>query len=368
MKTLLPILLALIALLPAKAQDPVFSQMLLNKNYINPAYAGYTGDISFDLQSRVQWLRIPAYFLTNAFSFHGGCNATRLGYSITGMHDMRGEGFLQNTRINGAVSVNIPAYSSRRLRPRWLRDKKLIWSTGLNIGVGQRYLNWDRLTFTDQYDIYFGFVRPQSLVQPQNVASNIIIDLSAGTRARMQLGDAGSYASAGFAIWHLNRPVESFFFTDNRLPMRYTGHAFFHWQTERYTNSPRYLSIGWIGNYQLEMQTNVVMAYRDFGLGYMLGAGYRSERIYALTRRVDSWVFQIHVRQEPFYLSYSFDLTMSSLGPHRTFGTHEFGISYLLKGYNMCTGAFRRSRRKKADCFYLNDDLYGKLGFTGYHM
>lgn len=345
------------------AQDPVFSQILINKSYLNPAYAGYSGDLTFDMQSRIQWFRVPSYFLSNAFAINGGCNANRLGFSLQGLSDLRGEGFLQNHRITGAVSVNLPGYTSRKLKNKFLRDRKTIVSTGLAIGIGQRFLNWDRLLFTDQLDHYLGIVRNSSLVNPQNVVSNVIVDLSAGSRMKMEISDKGSNISAGFAMFHINRPIETFFYSENRLPIRYTGHIFLHLQTEKYVNNAQFLTIGWVGNYQQEMQTNIVLLMRDFNSGFMLGGGFRSERIYLLGKTIDSIVLQFNLRQGDVIINYSLDFTVSSLGVHRTFGTHELGISYLMSGYNMCGMFYKRNKRAKTDCFFLYDDLMKKSNF-----
>ena len=350
-----------------KGQDPVFSQLLLNKNYINPAYAGYSGDFSFDMQSRIQWLRVPSYFATNSFSVNAGCSQSRLGFSLQGLNDVRGEGFLQNNQITGAVSVNIPGYLSRRIRNKLFKEKRVIFSTGLSLGAGQRFLNWDRLTFTDQLDVFLGKISQQSLVNPQNEASNIIIDMSAGSRAKVEMGNRGSYLSGGFAVFHINRPVESFLNSNNRVPLRYTGHTFIHLQTEKFLNNPQFVSIGWVGNYQQELQTNILLVMRDFGLGFMLGAGWRSERIYIINRTFESILLQFNLRKGNVFLNYSFDITMSSLGIHRTFGTHEIGISYLLDGYNLCNSRKIR-KRKGGDCFYLNDDMNNKSNFSIFQL
>src|SRR5690606_26008845 len=92
-KVWLALILLCCALL-MQAQDPVFSQFNLNKNYLNPAYAGYSGDLSIGVNSRMQWNNIPGKFSTNTFNANIGCGPGRFGLAVTGYDHVEGEGYL----------------------------------------------------------------------------------------------------------------------------------------------------------------------------------------------------------------------------------------------------------------------------------
>ncbi len=60
----------------AYGQDPTFSLFNLNQIYLNPAYAGATGDLQVGFNSRAQWTHIPSKFNTQTAFVTGGCPST----------------------------------------------------------------------------------------------------------------------------------------------------------------------------------------------------------------------------------------------------------------------------------------------------
>jgi len=356
-KSLLMCTILLLVGVKAYAQDPVFSQFNLNKNYTNPAYAGYTEDLSLALHTRRQWTNVPGQFSTNTFVANIGCMPGRLGLALMGYDHIEGEGYLRTRQVDAQVSVNLPG----RVASWWgrgLSRNKFIWSAGLGLGTGQKNIDWSKLTFTDQYSPYQGYLGQPSLAHGHNETSNQIFSMSAGTRLQVELNDRGSYISAGMAMFHLNRPVETFFEVDNRLQPRYTAHAFTYFQTKKFSNKPSYLSVGMIMDVQQGTRTNTLMTSKDVGKFAKVSIGWRRQNFIAIDENVDAIILQSLFTFGNFTLGYSYDMTISQLGPHRTFGTHEIGLAYIFGNTSLCGGGKGRGRRKSSDdCFMLMEDI-----------
>lgn len=341
----------------ARAQDPVFSQFNFNKNYMNPAYAGYSEDLSIGFNSRRQWTNVPGTFSTNTFNANMGCGAGRIGLALLGYDHTEGEGYLNTKNAALQMSVNFPGKLGRWMGHKLYR-RKFITSAGMSIGVGQKMLDWSKLTFSDQYTPYEGFLGEPSIAHGYAPTSNTMFDVSAGIRTQAEINRKGSYVSMGAAVFHLNRPVESFFDSDNRLPMRYTLHFFTYFQLERFSNKPNYLSIGMISDNQSHLKTNTIMVSKDVENYAKMSLGFRRQNFLLIDRNVDAVIIQGLVSFSGFTIGYSYDLTISSLGPQRTFGTHEIGIAYVFGGFGLCKGRGRGRGKKSVDnCFMLMDDI-----------
>lgn len=333
-----------------KGQDPIFSQFHLNKNYLNPSYAGFTQDLAISSTFRTQWTNVPDVFSNTSASYANiGCNAARLGFGLGYIDHTEGEGFLRNQSMTFQTSVNFPA-----LLPRWFSRKlfrrKYLFAGGLSVGVGQKSIDWSKLTFTDQYDAYLGFSNMPSLVIQRNETSNVIFDVSAGLRLQTPLNKKGSFLSIGVAGFHLNQPVESFFNVENQLRSRYTIHAFAYFQTKKFVNNPDYVSIGIVRDVQQTLETNTILAYKDVGNNIKAGIGFRRQK-FLPNYNVDALIFQGILSFRQWSMGYSYDWTISNLGPQRTFGTHEISIVYLFKKTALC------ARSNTDDCFFLVEDI-----------
>ena len=341
----------------SSAQDPVFSQFYLNKNYMNPAYAGFSEDLQVGVNSRMQWSNVPGVFSTNTFNANIGCAKSRVGIGVMGYDHIEGEGFLRTQKSDVQVSVNLPGKFGRN----WgkLARKKFIMSGGLGFGFGQKTIDWSKLTFSDQLSHFEGQLNQPSAISGFSERSNMIFDISAGLRLQAAISKKGSYISFGGSIFHLNRPVESFFGLDNRLEPRYTLHAFTYFQTKKFANKPSYLAIGMISDHQQGMKTNTIMVNQDIGSHGKFGVGFRRQNFILLDKNVDAMILQTLFGFGNLTIGYSYDITISSLGPQRTFGTHEVGVTYTFGGFTLCGARSSGRKRKKSadDCFMLMSDI-----------
>ncbi len=341
----------------AHAQDPVFSQFNLNKNYLNPAYAGYSEDLSLGLNSRFQWANVPGKFSTNTFNLNAGCGQGRVGLALLGYDHTEGEGYLNTRNANFQMSVNFPGKLGHWVGRKMYRNK-FITSGGLSIGVGQKTIDWSKLTFSDQFSPYQGFLNQPSVVSGYGTTSNMIFDVSAGIRTQAEINRKGSYVSFGASAFHINRPVETFFDHDSRLAPRYTFHFFTYFQLKKFVNKPNYFSVGMISDNQAYLRSNTIMIAKDIDRYAKINLGFRRQNFILIDRNVDALIIQGLVSFGGFTIGYSYDVTISQLGAHRSYGTHEIGIAYSIRGFGLCRGKGKgRGRKSHDNCFMLMDDI-----------
>ena len=159
----------------------------------------------------------------------------------------------------------------------------------------------------------------------------------------------------GTAVYHINKPLESILGFDTRIPLRYTIHAYGNFKVSgKYRNgTPTYLTIGTNFDRQRFHQSILVGGSFTFGRNTLVGVWYRSKQFFPVNQQVDAIVFNAFVSNKRFTFGYSYDLTVSEFGISRTFGTHEFGVSYRFDGWYLCK---KKSRLGRADrrCFLLD--------------
>lgn len=314
----------------ALGQDPTFSQFHLNKNYLNPAYAGYTRNLSFGMFSRQQWINLPGSFNTYAFNANIGCLPPGLGFAFQAYANQEGEGKLSTYNISGQVSYTLV-----------LNDREDILAAGLGYGLGWKSIDWTKLTFSDQYLPYVGFLNQPSAVTLTNDVSSAIDDLSFGVRYKAIFNEKGHYLSAGAGVFHFNRPVETFLNTENRLAARYTAHFFAYWQVKKNRNRPNYLSAGVIYDQQQDISTTTLLAFLDMGPVMKVGAGLRNQKIVPLAEDINTLTTQLMVATQDLILSFSYDITLSGLPVPESVGTTEVSLVYIIQNSTLCKERFR---------------------------
>src|SRR6187431_3374204 len=122
------------------AQDPQFSQFYAAPLYLNPAMAGSTGQARAGINYRNQWPSIDANFTTMS------------AYADHYMEDINsGIGIIINRDVEGLAglqSINIGLQYSYEM----FITKNLGFRPGAQVSVYTRDINYDKLTFGDEYD------------------------------------------------------------------------------------------------------------------------------------------------------------------------------------------------------------------------
>jgi type IX secretion system PorP/SprF family membrane protein len=327
-----------------KAQDPIFSQFYLNQNYLNPAFAGHTGDLSVSSNTRLQYLLVPGVVATNTTAVNFGCNEQSrtsrthrdiLGYGLIVYNHTEGEGLLHSFNFSGQISSNIQWVSGKKRG----RPNKGMLSGGLQFGIGQKFLDWGRFTFSDQYNPYLRGIQNATFISPQNSSSNVFLDLSAGIKGMIEFSKKRpSFFQYGFSIFHINNPQQTFWNTKVHLKPRYSLFSVFHFSTKGLgiVKSREYVSFGMLADYQQGMQSHSFFLAKEIGKYFTISTGYRRQDFFQVDRHIESLIFQWLITLTDWKFGASYDATLSTLSLNKSGGTFEIGIYYTFNGLNTC--------------------------------
>ena len=157
------IVLLLVCFDKSIAQDPQFSQFYAAPLYLNPAFAGSTGQNRVGLNYRNQWPAIDANFTTVS------------AYADAYLEDYNsGVGVLINSDREGLLglqSISVAFQYSYDLQ----LSKKISFRPGFQLAVYNRSLNFSNLTFGDQFDAATGDVKSATSVEALNSGKSIFL-------------------------------------------------------------------------------------------------------------------------------------------------------------------------------------------------
>jgi type IX secretion system PorP/SprF family membrane protein len=318
-----------------QAQDPIFSQFYSAPLQLNPAFAGTTYAPRISLIYRNQWSVFEGGFQTYAASYEQSVERLNSGFGVIVQADNAADIYTTN---------NFKAVYGYRVQIN--RDWAI--KLGVEAGLIQTNLNWDKLIFGDQLDVIDGYDEENPIlseeIRPENLNKSSV-DVGAG----LLVYNKGFYA--GFALHHLNTPDESLLEINQNLnvglPMRMTFHVGGQITLEEGNkrNPGAFIS-----------PSLIVIRQGDFGQingGALVGFGkfYGGLWYRHAWGNADAGIGTVGYRQGVFRIGYSYDVTISDLAAEAsgTGGTHE--ISFLI---NLDDSQSLKRRRKKAelnDCF-----------------
>jgi type IX secretion system PorP/SprF family membrane protein len=282
-----------------KAQDPHFTQFYANPLYLNPAFAGSHRCPRVCFNYRNQWPNISGTFITTSASFDTRVDAISGGLGFHFLNDRAGQGTMGITNFSAMYAYQLTI------------TREFSMAFGLQAAYRQKKLDWSKLTFGDQIDPKYGFI--YNTLEQKNKQVVSYPDFSAGV-----LGFSKRFY-AGFAVFHLTQPDESFISAPSPLPIKYTGH------------------IGAVipldGRYgQSNISPNIIYQrqgdFRELNLGLYLTKGPIVGGLWY--RNADAVVLMIGFQENPVRFGYSYDVTVSRLGIV-TAGSHEISFQLLFK-------------------------------------
>jgi type IX secretion system PorP/SprF family membrane protein len=305
------------------AQDPQFSQFYAAPLYLNPAFAGATNQNRVGLNYRNQWPAIDANF--NTFSAYADfyIESKNSGVGVLINNDTEG--------VLGLRSISIALQYAYDLRI----VEGLSFRPGFQVGVYNRSINFDRLTFGDQLEPTTGRLKGTASAEALNTGqSKFFPDISMGGLFYSKR------AWLGFAAHHLTEPDQSLVGSPDVLPMKLSAHA--GWKF--------YLKPGEMGTgfYKKARERSIAPAvqYRhqgrfdqmDVGLYYtfepiIIGTWYRGVPFKNLNGIVNNESVVLLVgftkkgAKDILNIGYSYDFTISKLGAGSG-GAHEFSLVY----------------------------------------
>ncbi len=302
------IIFIFLSLLRIRAQDVHFSQYYANPLYLNPAFAGIDRCPKVNLNYRNQY---PIYRVYQTFSasYDQYFDVLNGGIGVLAFQDNAGNGSLTTTEVSGIYSYHLQV------------SRKLTIFAGFQATLRQNSLDWNNFSFPDEIEPFFGFVRTTAEVPPgQNTVTNFDVSVGfIGYTERFYLGATLS---------HLTQP-DIAFFTQDRLPFKFTAHTGFVIPLGRkslYTNLQNYLLPNIVyqtqgPHHQLTTSLAISRGSLSGGLGLRIGEN-NPDAIVLL--------FGYSPNEASWKIGYSYDMTLSS-SSNSFGGAHELSLSYLFK-------------------------------------
>ncbi|GJM34311.1 MAG: hypothetical protein DHS20C18_33120 [Saprospiraceae bacterium] len=322
----------------ASAQDPVFSQFYAAPLHLNPAFAGVTYAPRITLNYRNQYPAWPNAYATYSAAYEQSVEQLNSGFGLVLMTDAAGDKVYKSTRISAIYGYQVRVNDVFGIK------------FGVEAGIIQTTVDWDRLTFGDQLDPITGPVDPGGNPQlsdeqrPESLNKNMF-DVSAGLLVYSE------QFYAGLSVKHLNTPDEDLLKVNENLsagiPIRFTLHTGMEFVLERGNNR----------NSASFISPNIMFIKQgDFGQingGAYAGAGKIFGGLwYRHTfSNPDAVIALVGFKEGIFRIGYSYDLTLSKLSsaPGGTGGTHEISLSINFEdGQNFKR---RRNASRYNDCF-----------------
>jgi type IX secretion system PorP/SprF family membrane protein len=308
-----------------QAQDPVFSQYYATPLQINPAFAGSAFAPRFGAGYRHQWPSLNRAYQTYAAYYEQSLDRLNSGIGFHFEGDDAGNGILRTNRFSAHYAYRIMINNKTGLK------------IGIEAGMFQSALNWDRLIFPDQIDPIGGINAPTDEIRPDQL-SITRLDLSSG----LLLFNENLWL--GFAMKHLNTPKETFTLTNNNLaqglPIRYTLHGGADITIRKGNKNTwgSFLSPNFLLASQGPFQQINLGAY--YGLGPLFaGTWFR----HTLDQNRDALIFLVGFKQGVFKTGLSYDTTISRLAGNSG-GTYELTFQVSLDQSETL-----RKRKKRAD-------------------
>ena len=306
------IIIALIFSIQSYGQDPVYSQFYASPTLLNPAFTGSVGAPRVGVQYRNQWPGWSAYETYSA-TFDTYFRAAKSGLGLYVLSDVQGEGFISTTEIKGMYSYQL------NMRNDWTVR------FGTEVGLGQKYYDWDKFVFLDQIDPITGETVGVDLSaeeRPENLQANYI-DLSSGI-----LFSSRTFYG-GLSLKHMNRGEDGvILINQSRLSKGIPLLVSMQFGTQIDFNK------GNNGKSGAFISPNVlILKQGDFGQvnagayissGFLFGgAWYR----YSWTNQ-DALIGMLGFQTGVFKLGYSYDFTISALQAYSGGGAHEIAVSF----------------------------------------
>ncbi len=310
------------------AQDPQFSQFYAAPLYLNPGFTGTADMHRANVVYRNQWPALPKAYTTMAFSYDYNMRKLNSGFGLMVLQDRAGTGGYVRTGASGFYSYKV------QLKKGW------VISPGLQFGYVNTGLDWSKLTLGDQIgfnDLTIPTTNDQDVMKVRGFG---YMDFGTGLLVYNKL------AWFGASAYHINEPNQSLLERDDRLPAKYTAHGGV--RIKLYNGLLTRTRVSSIApSFIYKKQGNFQQL--DLGLHFhynpiMAGIWYRGVPLvkndYEYNRQ-DAVAFLFGIRMPQFDVGYSYDFTISSLGPVSG-GAHEVTIVY-----NFITRESRKVKRKE---------------------
>ncbi|MFD2730354.1 PorP/SprF family type IX secretion system membrane protein [Pedobacter alpinus] len=324
-KKIVKIAILLLFATNTQAQDHIFSQFYNAPIYLNPALTGqFDATFRMNMTYRNQWSSI----------------AGELSY-ITASADLKlpngagGVGIIANSSSEGMAALKKNSIAG--VYSYIVGDDRFSASFGLQAGVTNRSLDFDKLVFSDQLDPRLGFTGGSTQAEQPFSNSKYYFDTGAG--ANFIYGDF----MLGGSLLHLNKPDESF--TGSKVPTPVRTAIYTSYKLA--LNDDEMMLIPSVVYYNQAKATAISAGMQFKYNGVNAGLWYRTGGDYKANAVVLSFIFDIFTnrnRNQKMRLGVSHDAPMNKLNYGNTSGTTELSVGFE-------TGESRQQQFGAGQCF-----------------
>ncbi|HPH46559.1 MAG TPA: type IX secretion system membrane protein PorP/SprF [Chryseolinea sp.] len=339
MKKYFTTILFLSSALTLMAQDPEFSQYYAAPLYLNPAFSGTATDHRFIANHRNQWPSITQGFVTYAFSYDYNMDHLNSGLGFLLTTDKAGTANLKSTTLNFQYAYKVS------LSDKW------VLSSGINFGVGFRNVDFNKLIFGDQLAFDATGTTPSDDPVFSNLQSTTYFDFGGGILVYSRK------FWLGFSAAHLNKPNRSLLDEEAMIPIKASLHGGVRiplyngvFKKDRIASIAPSFVYKQQGKFdQLDIGTYFFYEPVVVGLWYR---GIPIQQDVNDNMNHDAVVVILGFQMQKIELTYSYDITVSKLGPNSG-GSHELALKYNL---NMAAQITKRKKQKFIPCPTFNKD------------
>ncbi|HAV26040.1 MAG TPA: hypothetical protein DCX01_07665 [Bacteroidetes bacterium] len=283
------------------AQDPHFTQKTGNINHFNPALVGAQSDFGVQLNYRNQWPTLPLNPITSSL--------------LTNYNLKNGLGFgleVKSESVGSTRSDALKANINYRHKFGAVETRY-----GLNVGYGEKHMDYEGLRFEDQISPDSGFTNPNA--EPfENKSTKY---------ATLDIGAAAYYKGflLGIAIQQLNEPDISFFSNTSIQPMRFVGNL-------AYIKELNQFNLAGLATYQQDGKYSIIetQVYSQYKF-VKLGIGYHQR--FGSFLDSDFFSVALGIQFDKFSVGYSYDDDFSNIS-RASPGTHQATAAWYIKGLN----------------------------------
>jgi len=344
----------------AKAQDQRYSQYYAAPARMNPALAGvFDGAFRLGLNYRTQWgANMNKAYNSASFTADGRTPIFKddfLGFGFNAMYDRAGMAGYSVTELGFDVNYQKKLYQGRGALGKQYTQFLV---AGGHVGLGQRAVNWEKLTYSEQWDPETVGYYNTNFSSGENMLAvrqnRLYPEFHAGL---MWYGTFGKRRSAygGASISHLNRPDVSLFWRApvdtsgnsfggpiERLPMRFTIHgggeillggrggslSLLPGAVMMFQGPSTEINFGLSMKYQAQQ-------YDDFAFRFGVWTRIANQfvTITDATIGMDAVIVHVGLDFNQLQFGFSYDATLSKLmAINNTRGSFEFSLFYIFPG------------------------------------
>lgn len=316
---------ALVNTLFVVAQDAAFSQFYSSELYLNPAMAGEEPDLTFSSNYRTQWSSIIVPYRTSQLSmivpiYKNDVREHHLGgVGVSLYNDRAGEGNFKTLGVYGTFAYNLAL----------TKDNSQDMAFGGQVGIIQKNIDFTNLQWGEQFNPLVGFDASYTPTESGFANSTFYPDFNFGAmyyyNPKKEYDAKRVSGFAGGAIYHLNRPNESFKKdSTSRLPMLYKVHAGVEYAvTPRVHIAPN--AILFVQNLVNQVNAGMYFTYKmtQTKPGFKGYSSYKNKNVSLLEnadvvvgvwhRVGDAFIFSLGLHTEAYTIGFSYDLNTSGL-------------------------------------------------------